>query len=458
MAKSKKKAKSPSEKSVSMRIINEHAAGIDVGSRFHFVAVGQDLDKDVREFGVFDLDLRECASWLKSHNVETVAMESTGSYWQNLYDVLIESGFEVLLVCGRQTKNMESKTDVKDCRWIQFLHTVGLLNSSFLPDLDTEELRTIYRHRDFLLKQGAKYICKMQKSLRFMNFRLDIVLSDITGVSGQAIIRGIISGETDPVKLAALANYRVKASKEEIARALSYNGRRDYLYELSDSFDIYQSYVKKMEACDKKIEEIIRSQIVKLNKPQTDPPPLDHKKKVNKNSPKIPLEKLSWQWNNEVNLMAIKGVSHSTVLTINTEIGQSIDKFPSAKAFTSWLRLSPNNRITGGKIISSHVKKGSNRVSAALRHAAESIGKQIDAPLYPFFQRILFRKGRCAAIIATARKLGVIIWNMLTKKEAYKPYDTTKIESQIRDKQIKKINKLMKSFNVQVSELSLAIA
>ena len=460
--KSKSKGKSKSigtpktQKSVSVPVIHEHAAGIDVGSRSHYVAVGQNLEEDVREFGVFDSDLRECSHWLKSRGVTTVAMESTGSYWQNLYDVLIESGFEVLLACGRQTKNMEFKTDAKDCRWIQFLHSVGLLTSSFLPDLDTEELRTLYRHRDFLLKQAAKYICKMQKSLRLMNFRLDVVLSDITGLSGQAIIGAIISGVRDPEQLASLAHYNVKASKEEIARALSYNGRVDYMYELSDSFDIYQSYIQRIEACEKKMEELLRSQIVKLGKPQTNPPSLEHKKRVNKNSPKIPLEKLSWQWNNEVNLMAIPGVSYSTVLTIISEVGLSIYKFATAKDFASWMCVSPNNRITGGKIISSHLRKGSNRVAAALRHAADSIGRQKDAPLYPFFQRILHRKGRCAAIIATAHKLAVIIWNMLTKNEAYKPYDTTKIESQIREKQIKKINKLMKVFDVKISEINLA--
>jgi len=157
------------------------------------------------------------------------------------------------------------------------------------------------------------------------------------------------------------------------------------------------------------MEELMRAQIVKLKKPQTSPPPLKKAKKLSKNTPKIPIHELSWQWNQEVDLMSIKGVGHSTVLAINSEIGQSIDKFPTAKAFASWLRLSPDNRISGGKVLSSRVRKGSNRVASALRHAAESIGKQKDAPLYPFFQRILYRKGRCAAIIATARKLAVII-------------------------------------------------
>jgi hypothetical protein len=297
----------------------------------------------------------------------------------------------------------------------------------------------------------------MQKSLRLMNFRLDIVLNDITGVSGQAIIKAIISGETDPVILSGLANSRVKKSKEEIAKALSYNGRKDYLYELADCFGIYHSYIAKIDDCDRKIAELMHSQIVKLRKPQTAPPPLDKPKQKSKNTPKIPLEKLSWQRNDEVNLMSINGVSHSTVLAIDSEVGLSIGKFPTAKQWTSWLRLSPNNRKSGGKILSSHVPKGSNRVASALRLAAESVGKQKDAPLYPFFQRILLRKGRAAAIIATARKLAVIIWNMLCKKEAYKPYDTAKIESQIRNRQIKKINKLLNVFDIKMSEINFAI-
>jgi len=445
------------QKKMMISEIHSHAAGIDAGSRSHFVAVGQEKE-DVREFGVYDRDLRDCALWLQSCGIETVAMESTGSYWQNLYDVLIESGFEVLLVNGAHTKHMKGrKTDVQDCQWIQYLHSVGLLTGSFLPDIDTEELRTLYRHRDFLRKQAAKYINKMQKCLRLMNFRLDIVLNDITGVSGQAIIRAIISGETDPVILAGLANSRVRKSKEEIARALSYNGRKDYMYELADCFGIYHSYIEKIDTCDREIAKLMHHQIVKLGKPQTDPPPLDKPKKRSKNSPGIPLEKLSWQRNDGVNLMSIKGVSHSTVLAIDSEVGLSIGKFPTAKQWTSWLRLSPNNRKSGGKTLSSHVPKGSNRVATALRLAAESVGKQKDAPLYPFFQRILLRKGRCAAIIATARKLAVIIWNMLCKKEAYKPYDTAKIESQIRDRQIKKINKLLHTFDIKMSEINFAL-
>jgi hypothetical protein len=186
------------QKSMRISVVHAHAAGVDVGSRSHFVAVGQGKD-DVREFGIYDKDLRACAGWMKSYGITTVAMESTGSYWQNLYDVLTESGFEVLLVNGAHTRHMKGhKTDVQDCQWIQYLHSVGLLTGSFLPDIDTEELRTLYRHRDFLRKQAAGYISKMQKCLRLMNFRLDTVLNDVTGVSGQAIIKADFIGRNPP--------------------------------------------------------------------------------------------------------------------------------------------------------------------------------------------------------------------------------------------------------------------
>jgi hypothetical protein len=185
---------------------------------------------------------------------------------------------------------------------------------------------------------------------------------------------------------------------------------------------------------------------------------LEKPEKQNRNPPQIPLHDLSWPWNGEVDPMTVKGISHSTVLAINSEVGLSIDRFPAAKAFTSRLRLSPSNRISAGKILSNHVRNGSNRLACAPGHAAESAGKQKDAHLYPFFQRISYRNGRCAAIIATAGKLAVIIWNMLTKKEKYTPYDTSKIVSQIRDKKINKINKMMKYFDVKVSEIKFAVA
>jgi transposase len=208
------------KKNVKMDIINPHCAGIDIGSRSHFVAVGQELT-DVREFGVYADDLVEICHWLKSHGITSIAMESTGSYWQNLYVELVRHDFDVVLANGKFTKNIKGKkTDVKDARWIQKLHTIGLLTSSFLPDEQTEILRTYCRQRENWIALGAEAIHKMQKYLKLLNFRLDVVVRDVTGLTGLKIIEDICKGNLDPQSLAKHRHYNCKKSEEEIAKAL----------------------------------------------------------------------------------------------------------------------------------------------------------------------------------------------------------------------------------------------
>jgi len=226
---------------VSMEIINPNAAGIDVGSRSHFVAVGQGKD-DIREFGVYNEDLHALAQWLLTKDVKTVAMESTGTYWQSLFAVLQNAGLQVILCNGKFTKNIKGKkTDVQDCQWIQKLHTIGLLSGSFLPDEATEQLRTYCRHRTNLLDQAADTTRKMQKYLRLLNLRLDVVVKDVTGLTGLSIIDAICKGETNAEKLASLRNGNCKKSEEEIAKALQTNGRKDYLFALKHEWGMYQS-------------------------------------------------------------------------------------------------------------------------------------------------------------------------------------------------------------------------
>ncbi len=243
-----------------MPIINSGAAGIDVGGSSHFVAIGQGKD-EFREFGVYTENLHECAKWLVSMQIKTVAMESTGSYWQQLFSILQDYGLEVILVNGRFAKNVKGKkTDVKDCQWIQKLHSLGLLQGSFLPDNDVETLRIYSRHRKNLIENAADYIKRMQKALRLMNIRLDNVINDITGKSGQAIVREILAGERNPQTLAELADWRVKKSKEEIAKALTGNWREEYVFELQQSYEIYQNFHQKIAETDKKIEQLLEKQ------------------------------------------------------------------------------------------------------------------------------------------------------------------------------------------------------
>jgi transposase len=221
------------KRSTPMEIVNPYAAGIDVGSRSHFVAVGQG-ETQVREFGVYESDLRQLAQWLHEHHITTVAMESTGTYWQNLFTALQQAGLEVLLCNGKFTKNIKGrKTDVQDCQWIQRLHSLGLLTGSFLPDDTTEELRTYCRHRTSLLETAAVTTQKMHKYLRLLNLRLDVVVRDVTGQTGMAIIEAICRGETNPETLASFRHGNCRKSREEIARALRGNGRRDLLFALT---------------------------------------------------------------------------------------------------------------------------------------------------------------------------------------------------------------------------------
>jgi transposase len=407
---------------IKMDVVNPHAAGIDIGSRSHWVAIGQQ-EHDIKEYGVFNEDLFSMSKWLKENHIKTIAMESTGTYWQNLYSVLISQGFHVILCNGKFTKNIKGKkTDIKDCQWIQRLHSLGLLSSSFLPEGKTEELRTLCRHRSNLLHQAASTSKKMQKYLRLLNLRLDVVVKDVCGQTGLAIIRAISKGETDPKKLSSLRHYNCRKSEEEIARALQTNGREDYLFALKHELDIYDHLQSKITECDEMIEKKLNSIIENdENKKQHH---IEGKpyKRLNKNTPKnIDLNLRSYQMFEGTDLLAIEGMSYSTVLAIMSEVGiEGIRKFPTAKHFASWLRLAPNNKVSGGKILSSRIPKGSSRLKIALRNAANAIGNLKEStPLRNFFMRINFRKGRVSAISATARKLAIIIWNMVVKGVPY---------------------------------------
>tara|TARA_R110001592_G_C13113092_1_gene745145 strand:+ start:292 stop:1668 length:1377 start_codon:yes stop_codon:yes gene_type:complete len=410
-------------KKISLEVVNPNAGGIDIGSKSHWVAVGQNA-QDIKEFGVYSEDHLALCLWLQKHKVETIAMESTGTYWQNLFSSLVAFGFEVILVNGRQTKNIKGKkTDIKDCQWIQKLHTLGLLTSSFLPDSTTDIIRTYSRHRQGILKQSAKTVLKIQKHLRLMNMRLDVVVKDIVGLTGTKIIADFINGQTNGKELAKHRHYNCRKPEAEIAKALQYNGRDDYFFALKQEWATYLHLQKQITQVDiqikKHLVEIIdnddnKKQHIAFEKPY---------KRKNKNTIRgLDMNQISYQYFEGVDIMAIEGVNDSTVMTIISEIGlQGIKKFSSGKQFTSWLRLAPNNRISGGKILGHHLPKGSNRLKIAFRLAANAIGNLKEGHLADFFRRINYKKGRATAVSATARKLAVIIWNMLAKGIPYKP-------------------------------------
>jgi transposase len=433
-----------------MKIINPHAAGIDIGSKSHFVAIGQQ-NNQVKEFNVYSSGQKQIISYLKENGIKTIAMESTGSYWQSLFRVLQEEGFEVLLVSGAQTKNVRGKTDVKDCQWIQKLHSLGLLSGCYLPSELTQRIRTLSRHRQSLVEASSSFSNKMQKSLRLMNLRLDVVLNDIMGVSGKKIIEAILNGERNGKILSQLADSRVRKSKTEIADALQGQWNDELLYELKSCYQLYKTLQKSIADCDLEIEKILEKATAKvIINPSVK---LKKKQRKGKNQPRFNLSEYSYKLYG-VDLFAIESVSMNTVMTFIAEIGSDIFKFNTSKHFTSWLRLAPNNKISGGKLISSRTPKGRNKFALALRNAANTIDKQKSGTLYSFFKRVAYKKGRAAAITATARKLAVIIWNMVVKKQEYKPIEETIYIEEIKRKKLISIKKIMQNYGISTTELS----
>jgi transposase len=443
------------KRKLEMEIINPNAAGIDIGSRSHFEAINQDLS-DVREFGVYAQDMKELLKWLLENDVKTVAMESTGSYWQNLFTELQNSAIEVILTNGKFTKNIQGKkTDVLDCMWIQKLHTLGLLRGSFLPDLQTEHLRTLVRHRGNLIDTTSKASKRMAQNMRLMNLRLDVVVKDIVGLTGLRIINAICNGQTSGEELAKLRHGNCKKSEEEIAKALQSNNRQDYLFVLKQELQKYQDAQRLILECDmevkKLLDEFINQDDVKKSLC------IDKKahKRINKNTPKnIDLNLISYQYFDGIDLYAIEGFSHGTVLTLMSELGENgILKFQNAQHFTSWLRLAPNNKVSGGRILSSRTPKGSNRLKIALRQAANSIGNLKDTHLSNFFNRIAYRKGRAVAVSATARKVATILWNMLYKKQQYNPPTVYEYLDQKRKRKVSELQKQIANLDARMSKI-----
>jgi transposase len=449
------------KKKMELDIINPNCAGIDVGSKSHFVAVGQALE-DVKEFGVYADDLTAICLHLKEYGVTSVAMESTGNYWQNLYVELEKHQMEVTLCNGKFTKHAKGKkTDVKDCRWIQKLHALGLLTGSFLPDATTEQLRTYCRQRTNWIDLAAEASHKMQKYLKLLNFRLDVVVKDICGLTGLAIIADICKGNLDPEKLSLHRHGNCRKSEEEIAKALKGNNRTDFLFGLKQEYDSYLFFQKKIEACDTQINAFLKTQI--NSNPDKKKLKTDDKmhKRVNKNSIKgIDLNQAAYQYFGGIDLMKIEGLSHSTILTIMSEVGpEGFTKFESSKQFTSWLRLAPNNKISGGKILSNKIPKGSNRLKIALRHAANAIGNLKETHLSDFFKRVAYRKGRATAVSATARKLAVIIWNMISKRVQYKaPTEYLFLDQKRKFNVIQKIKKNIAKLELKPEDVGFVTA
>lgn len=450
----KKRKRNRSEKVVkleSLKQIKPNAAGLDIGASEIWVCVPEGRDEvSVKVFGTYTPDLKLLAEWLKECGVETVAMESTGVYWIPIYEILEEREFEVCLINARHVKNVPGKkTDVIDCQWIQQLHTYGLLSASFRPKKEMVALRSYIRHRDNLIRYRVAHIQHMQKALHLMNIQLHQVLSETTGETSLKIIRAIVDGERDPIRLAQYRHPRCHSTQDEIAKALSGNYQAEHIFALKQALELYDFYSQQIQACDLEIERKYTSlkPVFDID-PTSPPPPISEKKRHSKNEPAFDLHSHLYRLTG-VDLTAINGLDVLTVQQIISETGTDMSPWPTVKHFASWLSLSPNNKKSGGKLISSRTLKSSNRAADAFRMAAQSAGRSQSA-LGAFYRRIRAKHGPPKAITATAHKIARIFYHLLKYKKPFIDPGQDAYEQKFKQRIISNLKRRAKSLGMEL--------
>lgn len=409
----KRKQTSKSNNAV-LPVMRPDAAGIDIGATEIFVAVPADrAEENVRSFPTFTQDLYALADWLKQCGIRTVAMESTGVYWIPLFQILEARGFEVCLVNARHVKNVPGRrTDVSDCQWLQFLHSVGLLKASYRPDQEVCAVRSLLRHRESLVQMAATHVNHMQKALDQMNLQLHHVISDIVGQTGLAIVDAILAGERDPLILAKLRNERIKASEEVIAKSLVGDYRPEHLFTLRQSVAAYRSYQKLIDDCDSEIRQRLQD-----FQPPNPPTETAEEKSRKVRSPEGVLRsELKRVFG--IDLTQIPGIRTGIAQTLFGEIGPDFTKFRSASAFASWMGLCPDNDISGGKVLWTSTRKVNCRAATALRMAAQSLHHSKSA-LGDFYRRMRAKLGAPKAITAAAHKLARIIFHLISNRQEF---------------------------------------
>lgn len=394
-------------------VVFPNAAGIDVGASSHWVAVPRHATDDpVREFGPMTGDLNAMADWLIACGVDTVALESTGVYWIPVYEVLEQRGLKVWLVDARQMKYVPGrKSDVQDCQWLQKLMSLGFLRAAWRPAGEVCVVRAVHRQREVLLTEQASWVQRMQKALVQMNIQLTEVLTDVMGMTGQAIIRAIVAGEREPKVLARHRNARVKASAEEITKALTGNWRDEHLFVLKQALAMYDDIARHLAECDAKLQALLGE----LGQRKVD---LGKAPRAGSSSrAEFDARQTLANWAG-VDLTRINGLGLAAVLKILSEIGPDLSRFANVKHFCSWLGLCPSTKISGGKVLSAKTKRSANRVRQALKLAAMSLSRSGSA-LGAFYRRMCSRKDKPSANTATAHKLARMVYFMLTRGEAF---------------------------------------
>lgn len=428
--------------------INLNAAGIDIGSERHLVAVPEGRDEvSVREFGTFTADLEALAAWLKKCGVITVAMESTGVYWIPLFELLERRGFEVKLVDARHVKNVSGrKSDVLDCQWIQQLHTYGLLAGAFRPPDEVCVLRSYLRQREMLTQTASMHIQHMQKALQQMNLLLHNVVSDITGVTGMKIIKAILAGERDARVLARNRDERCQQSAATIAKSLVGNYREEHLFALCQAVDLYEMYQTKIADCD---QAIIKQLETQPNVSDDGPPRGDkYIQARDRLRSGVDVRDLLFK-KSGVDLFAVPGLAADTLLTLASEVGFDMTPWKTEKHFASWLGLCPGTRRSGGKVLDAKTKRNPNRAAQAFRMAASSLYRNRSA-LGAFHRRIKARTGGQQAVTATAHKIARIYYAMLTKGTSYVELGQQAYEQRYKQRRLDHLNRQAKSLGFQL--------
>ena len=427
-----------------------NAAGIDVGASSHWVAVSRHTARDpVREFGAMTDDLNAMADWLLACGVDTVALESTGVYWIPVYEVLEQRGLKVWLVDARQMKYVPGrKSDVQDCQWLQKLMSLGLLRAAWRPDGEVCVVRAVARQREVLIAEQASWVQRMQKALVQMNIQLTEVLTDVMGVTGQAIIRAIVAGERDPKVLARHRNNRVKASAEEIARALTGNWRDEHLFVLGQALAMYDDIARHLAECDAKLQALL-AQLGQAKVDLGKAPRTGSKLRA-----EFDVRQALANWAG-VDLTRINGLEVATVMKILTEIGPDLGRFANVKHFCAWLGLCPGTKISGGKVLSAKTKRSANRVRQALKIAAMSLSHSSSA-LGAFYRRLCSRMDKPSANTATAHKLARMVYFMLTRGEAFVDQGQQLYEEQQRQRSVAALKRRAAALGFQINPTPVA--
>lgn len=425
-----------------LTILHPNAAGIDIGSAESWVSVPADRDpQPLRRFEMNTPDLLALAEWLKACGVTTVAMESTGVYWIPLYEILEARGFQVFLVNARHAKHLPGrKKDETDAQWLRRLHTFGLLNNSFRPEGDMCAVRAYLRHRAELIEHRAAHIQHMQKALQQMNVRLSPTVTDITGVTGQAIIRAILAGERDPHRLAALRNPGCARPESEFVKALTGHYRDEHVFALKQALALYDCYTEQIRECDQEVER--KFSALKPVHDEDELPPLDPTDKRNthsKNAPAYDGRRLLYQLLG-IDLVAVHGLNEVTAQIILSEIGTDMSRWSDEKHFCSWLGLAPHNDVSGGKVLRSRTLKTHNRAGQAFRLAAQAVSRT-ETAYGAFFRRMRARHGPQKAIVATAHKIAQTVYFMLRD---HKPFDAVSADAYLKRDREREVARLQR--------------